>query len=96
MGAAENPIIISGADSGYFELLAGTVRSIRDKPAGASVALGILDVGLTAQQRDWLAAQGAKLVTPGWDLDFPGRAETPPFRPGAIWPALPAPAFSRP
>ena len=46
--AAENPIIVSGADSGYFELLAGTVRSIRDKPEGAGFALGVLDAGLTA------------------------------------------------
>ena len=44
---AENPIIVSGADSGYFELLAGTVRSIRDKPEGSGMALGVLDVGLT-------------------------------------------------
>lgn len=79
-GAVGNRIIVSGADSGYFELLAGTVRSIRDKPAGAGIALGILDVGLTAPQRGWLEAQGAKVVAPGWDLDFPGRAQTPIFR----------------
>lgn len=75
-----SPIIISGADSGYFELLAGTVRSIRDKPQGAGFALGVLDVGLEADQRRWLDGQGALVVAPGWDLDFPGRGETPQYR----------------
>ena len=79
-GSAGNRIIVSGADSGYFELLQGNVRSIRDKPAGAGIALGILDVGLSPAQRRWLEAQGTKVITPGWDLDFPGRAETPIFR----------------
>ena len=53
-GSAGNRIIVSGADSGYFELLQGNVRSIRDKPAGAGIALGILDVGLSPAQRRWL------------------------------------------
>jgi hypothetical protein len=73
-------IIISGADARYFDLLAGQVSSIRAKPAGAAMTLGVLDVGLEPAQRDWLAAQGVKLVAPGWDQDFPGRAETPLFR----------------
>jgi hypothetical protein len=80
MATADQPIIVSGADSGYFELLAGLVRSIRDKPAGARMALGILDVGLGPAQRAWLQGQGARIVAPGWDLDFPGRTETPAFR----------------
>jgi hypothetical protein len=75
-----SPINVSGADSGYFELLAGAVRSIRDKPEGAGMALGVLDVGLTADQRRWLEGQGALVVAPGWDLDFPGRGETPQYR----------------
>jgi len=75
-----NPIIVTGADGAYFELLAGTVRSIRDKPAGREIALGVLDVGLKEEQRRWLRAQGAKVVAPGWDIDFPQRDETPRFR----------------
>ena len=49
-----NPLIVSGADSGYFELLQGCVRSIRDKPESRSIALGILDVGLKDEERRWL------------------------------------------
>ncbi len=73
-------IIVTGADSGYFELLAGQVRSIRDKPAGAEIALGVLDVGLAAAERRWVEEQGAQVVAPGWDLDFPGRDAAPRFR----------------
>jgi hypothetical protein len=74
------PIIVSGADSGYFELLQGCIRSIRDKPEGAKVALGVLDVGLGKAERRWLDEQGALVVEPGWDLDFPGCDSTPRYR----------------
>ncbi len=74
------PIIVSGADSGYFELLQGCIRSIRDKPEGADVALGVLDVGLSEGERRWLEGQGALVVVPGWDLDFPERDSTPRYR----------------
>ena len=75
-----NPLIVSGADSGYFELLQGCVHSIRDKPEGRSIPLGILDVGLKDEERRWLERQGAKIVAPGWDLDFPERAATPRYK----------------
>ena len=74
------PIIVSGADSGYFELLQGCIRSIRDKPEGAEIALGVLDVGLGEAERGWLDRQGAVVVAPGWDLDFPGRDASPRYR----------------
>ena len=75
-----NPLIVSGADSGYFELLQGCVRSIRDKPEGRRIALGILDVGLKGEQRRWLEGHGATISAPGWDLDFPERAATPRYK----------------
>jgi hypothetical protein len=74
------PIIVSGADSGYFGLLRGCIRSIRDKPEGASIELGVLDVGLDEAERGWLEGQGAKIVVPGWDIDFPGREAAPRHR----------------
>src|SRR5262249_30057703 len=71
------PLIVSGADSGYFELLQGCIRSIRDKPEGRHFALGILDVGLSDGERRWLEQQGARIVAPGRALDFPERESTP-------------------
>jgi hypothetical protein len=78
--APSRRIIVSGSSSGYFGLLQGCVASIRDKPEGAAIALGILDVGLEEPQRAWLAARGAEIVEPGWDFDFPGQAEAPRHR----------------
>ncbi len=73
-------VIVSGADSGYFPLLRDLVLSIRDKPAGAAAPLGVFDLGLTAEQRDWLGGERVAVVEPGWDLEFPRRGETPPIR----------------
>lgn len=75
MSEADGLVFVSGGDSGYFTLLKDTVLSVRaQRPAAA---IGILDLGLTAAQRGWLAEQGARVVTPGWDIDFPGRAQMP-------------------
>jgi len=78
--APPKSIIVTGADSGYFELLRGCIASIRDKPEGASVTLGVLDVGLDPAQREWLAGRGARIAAPGWDIDFPDQAQTPRHR----------------
>jgi hypothetical protein len=71
-------LIVSGADSAYFPLLRDTVLSVRAQSPHA--AIGILDVGLDKDQREWLAARVAHLVQPPWDIDFPGRTGTPEGR----------------
>ena len=71
-------LIVSGADRGYFPLLRDTVLSVRAQRPEASI--GILDVGLEPEQRQWLAARVAHLVRPGWDIDFPQRDHTPEGR----------------
>ena len=68
-------MITSAADSGYFALLRDAVLSVRAH--SRDVAIGILDLGLTAEQRDWLAPRVTHIVRPGWDVDFPGRDKTP-------------------
>jgi hypothetical protein len=68
-------LIASGADRGYFPLLRDMVLSVlaqrRDIP------VGILDLGLDREHRDWLSSRIEHVVRPAWDLDFPGRAQTP-------------------
>jgi hypothetical protein len=71
-------LIVSGADHAYFPLLCDLVRSIATLRPGAAV--GVLDVGLAPEERQWLAARVAHLVLPGWDIDFPGRATMPTAR----------------
>jgi hypothetical protein len=65
-------LIVSGADSAYFPLLRDTVLSVR--AVCPEAAIGVLDVGLEPEQREWLAGRVTHLVRPGWDIDFPGRA----------------------
>lgn len=68
-------IAITGGDAGYFDLMRDCIGSLRAVPEGRALALGVLDCGLTEEQRNWCKRQGALLVEPGWDFDFPGRAK---------------------
>jgi len=70
----EKAIAITGGDANYFDLMRDCIGSLRALPEGRALALGILDCGLTSEQRAWCRAQGATLVEPAWDFDFPGRA----------------------
>ena len=70
---SERAIAITGGDAGYFELMRDCIASLRAVPEGRTLTLGILDCGLTEEQRAWCRAQGASLVEPGWDFTFPGR-----------------------
>jgi len=71
----EKAIAITGGDAAYFELMRDCIGSLRATAEGRALALGVLDCGLTDAQRAWCKAQGATLVTPQWDFDFPGRAK---------------------
>ena len=70
-------ILVSAADAAYFPLLRDLVTSIRAQPRGAAAEIGVLDLGLAADQIAWLTARGAAIVAPGWDVEFPGREQTP-------------------
>ncbi|MBS0548552.1 MAG: hypothetical protein JSR24_12430 [Proteobacteria bacterium] len=72
-GVSEKAIAITGGDAAYFDLMRDCIGSLRATAEGRAMALGVLDCGLTAEQRDWCAEQGAILVEPVWDFDFPGR-----------------------
>jgi hypothetical protein len=66
-------IAITGGDAAYFSLMRDCIGSLRATAEGRALALGILDCGLTEEQRAWCREQGAMLVEPVWDFDFPGR-----------------------
>jgi hypothetical protein len=68
-------IIVTGADSGYFPLLRDTVMSVR--ALDPAVPLGVLDLGLRPDEKEWLASMAAQVVRPGWDVEFPGRDRMP-------------------
>jgi|TARA_B100000315_G_scaffold175445_1_gene163960 hypothetical protein len=67
-------VIISAADSGFFQLLSGLVKSIRARRP-EPIPHCVLDCGLEPDQRTWLAGQEVSLVTPDWDysgFEVPG------------------------
>jgi hypothetical protein len=72
---ARDLVVVSAADSFYFPLLQDAVSSVR--ALNPAVAIGILDLGLLADQREWLADRHAQLLQPGWDVDFPDRERAP-------------------
>lgn len=70
-------VICTAADAGYFSLLKDLVVSLQKRGQAVPHVLAVLDLGLTPEQTAWLGEQGARLVVPGWDIDFPARAEQP-------------------
>lgn len=70
---SERAIAITGGDAAYFDLMRDCIESLQATEAGRALALGVLDCGLTEEQRDWCCERGAVLVVPQWDFDFPGR-----------------------
>jgi hypothetical protein len=66
--------IISAADSQFFDLLQGMLRSLQDNAQSYNFTLYIFDLGLTETQRKWLLLQGASLHVPQdalWREGFP-------------------------
>jgi hypothetical protein len=59
-------IIVSGGDAYYFPLLKDQVDSIRDLPQGKNVQIGMLDGGLTQEQKDYFKSEGIIVVRPEW------------------------------
>lgn len=67
-------ILVSAANRSYFHLLQGLTRSVQACKEGRDIALGVLDLGLTAEQRSWVEDRYDRVVEPGWDIDFPNKS----------------------
>ncbi|MFB2898137.1 TylF/MycF/NovP-related O-methyltransferase [Aerosakkonemataceae cyanobacterium BLCC-F50] len=70
-------LIITAADAKYFDLVQGTILSIRQKPEGKNVNIGFFDLGCTPEQVQWLEKQVNFIERPNWEFDFPGKNEAP-------------------
>ena len=77
-------IIITAADANYFELVRGTILSVREKPEGENVAIGFFDLGCTPEQLQWLKTQVNIIQKPDWNFDFPGKNEAPHYLKGLL------------
>ncbi len=77
-------IIITGANANYFELVKGTILSIRQKPQGQTAIIGFFDLGCTSDQLNWLDKQVNIIKQPNWEFDFPSRNEAPDYLKGLL------------
>ena len=64
-------VIVSLADSNYFELLNELVDSIKSFEQSKDTAICILDAGLSEQQRDILSKKVDEIKSAEWDIDVP-------------------------
>lgn len=80
----ENTIIITAANEKYFDLVQGTILSIREKPQGKNATLGFFDLGCTPEQLNWLQAKVNIIQQPEWEFDFPNRENTPHYLKGLL------------
>jgi len=64
-------VIVSLADSNYFELLNELVDSIKSFEKSKDTAICILDAGLTEQQKGILLKKVDEIKSAEWDIDVP-------------------------
>ena len=65
-------VIISLADSNYFELLEELVDSIKSFKESENTAICILDAGLSDEQKKILSTKVDKIKSADWDIEVPG------------------------
>lgn len=59
-------VIVTAADSGYFDLLSGMIRSVRRFDDWRDVAIAVFDVGFTPEHRSALEQGGIRVIEPEW------------------------------
>jgi hypothetical protein len=64
-------VIVSLADSNYFELLNELVDSIKSFEKSKDVAICILDAGLSEKQKSILSEKVDEIKSAEWDIDVP-------------------------
>ena len=64
-------VIVSLADSNYFELLNELVDSIKQFEKSQEVAICILDAGLTSEQKIILSKKVDEIKSAEWDIEVP-------------------------
>jgi len=81
---ANQCIIVTAADSAFFELAQGCIQSIRAQANGTQVTLAFLDLGCTNEQIAALRSQVDHIRRPDWEYSFPGRERVPSYLRGLL------------
>ena len=69
----KNNVIVSLADSNYFELLSELIDSIKKFEQSKNVSICILDAGLTEDQKNKLSEKIDEIKIADWDIEVPER-----------------------
>lgn len=77
VGAAPRVLIVSASDSKFSFFLRSMIESLGPVLARPNVDLAVLDLGLDAADRDWLAQYDAKLAAPQAHLGINGATQSP-------------------
>ena len=64
-------VIVSLADSNYFQLLDELINSIKRFKESSNVAICILDAGLTNEQKKILSTKVDEIKLAEWDIEVP-------------------------
>jgi hypothetical protein len=70
-------IMATAADARFFDWAQGMIQSVRDKPQGRTISIGLFDLGCTDDQLAWLSQQVNFICEPQWDYSFPPTAKIP-------------------
>ena len=64
-------VIVSLADSNYFELLSELIESIKSFENSEEIAICVLDAGLSDEQKNILSKKVDEIKPAEWDIDVP-------------------------
>lgn len=64
-------IVVTGGDSRYCPLIRELIASLRALRPAEDCPVGVVDAGLTDEQKAALKADGVRVVTPPWPVDLP-------------------------
>lgn len=62
--------ITSACTSEFFHFMQGMVLSVREKPEGGSLDISVLDLGMSAEQLEWMEDQKVNVAQPQWEFDL--------------------------
>lgn len=65
----DKAVIVTAADSGYFDLLNGMIRSVRRFEECRNIPIAVFDVGFTPEHRLQLQQDDIILIEPSWHFD---------------------------
>jgi len=65
----EKAIIVTAADSGYFDLLMGMIKSVRRFEDCQQIPIAVFDVGFTPEHRESLEQDKIIVLDPSWHFD---------------------------